>query len=363
MANPEHVSLLKMGKSYWGDWRKRNPSISPQLEGAHLSGEHFRGEYLKGANLIGANLVNAKLIKANLTGANLRGANLNKANLAGANLSEANLIEANLSDADLVKAKLIKAKLIKANLVRAKLIEANLFEANLREANLVKANLVNANLENAVIFETIFTNIDLSNTKGLDKLQAYDHSVVDHRTLLQSKNLPEKFLRDCGFPERFIEHLPGLINSLEPIQFYSCFISHSSKDEEFAQRIYADLQAQGVRCWYAPENFKCGDEIIPTIDHAIRVHEKLLLIFSENSITSAWVKKEVKEAMATEKGKGKKNVLFPIRLDDSIMDTTEQWADDVRRERHIGDFRNWKDHDAYQKSFARLLRDLKNEGT
>jgi hypothetical protein len=27
--------------------------------------------------------------------------------------------------------------------------------------------------------------------------------------------------------------------------------------------------------------------------------------------------------------------------------------------RHIGDFRRWKDHDAYQKSFARLLRDLK----
>ena len=26
---------------------------------------------------------------------------------------------------------------------------------------------------------------------------------------------------------------------------------------------------------------------------------------------------------------------------------------------HIGDFRQWKDHDAYQKAFQRLLRDLK----
>jgi hypothetical protein len=173
-----------------------------------------------------------------------------------------------------------------------------------------------------------------------------------------SKNLPEKFLRDCGLPDQFIEYLPSLLNSLEPIQFYSCFISHSSKDEEFAHRLYADLQAEGIRCWYAPENLKIGDEISPTIDKAIRVHEKLLLIFSESSITSAWVKKEAKEAMATEKDKGKKDVLFPIRLDDCIMDTTEQWCDDVKRERHIGDFRNWKDHDAYQKSFARLLRDL-----
>jgi hypothetical protein len=33
-------------------------------------------------------------------------------------------------------------------------------------------------------------------------------------------------------------------------------------------------------------------------------------------------------------------------------------AADVLRTRHIGDFANWKDHDAYQKAFERLLRDL-----
>ena len=27
--------------------------------------------------------------------------------------------------------------------------------------------------------------------------------------------------------------------------------------------------------------------------------------------------------------------------------------------RHIGDFRAWKDHDSYQRAFERLLRDLK----
>jgi hypothetical protein len=30
-----------------------------------------------------------------------------------------------------------------------------------------------------------------------------------------------------------------------------------------------------------------------------------------------------------------------------------------RRSRHIGDFRAWKDHDAYQKAFERVLRDLR----
>jgi hypothetical protein len=41
----------------------------------------------------------------------------------------------------------------------------------------------------------------------------------------------------------------------------------------------------------------------------------------------------------------------------------ETQAADIRRTRHIGDFRKWKDHDSFQKSLDRLLRDLKSQGT
>lgn len=37
-------------------------------------------------------------------------------------------------------------------------------------------------------------------------------------------------------------------------------------------------------------------------------------------------------------------------------------AAEIRRTRQIGDFSRWKDHDAYQQAFERLLRDLKAEG-
>ncbi|HYM11537.1 MAG TPA: hypothetical protein VEU62_12440 [Bryobacterales bacterium] len=33
----------------------------------------------------------------------------------------------------------------------------------------------------------------------------------------------------------------------------------------------------------------------------------------------------------------------------------------MRRDRHIGDFTNWKNHDSYKKGFDRLLRDLQAE--
>ena len=55
-------------------------------------------------------------------------------------------------------------------------------------------------------------------------------------------------------------------------------------------------------------------------------------------------------------------VLFPIKIDDAVMESEQAWASAIRRTRHIGDFIRWKDHDSYEKAFDRLLRDLKAEG-
>jgi hypothetical protein len=155
---------------------------------------------------------------------------------------------------------------------------------------------------------------------------------------------------------------PGLAARLDVLsgQFYSCFISYSHQDEVFAQRLHADLEKNGVRCWFAPQDMKIGDKIRPTIDRSIQVHDKLLLILSEHSISSDWVEKEVETAFEKEH-KYKQLVLFPIQLDSVAMETDQAWAADIRRTRHIGDFSRWKDHDAYQQAFERLLRDLQAE--
>jgi hypothetical protein len=54
-------------------------------------------------------------------------------------------------------------------------------------------------------------------------------------------------------------------------------------------------------------------------------------------------------------------VLFPIRLDDTVMQINTGWPAYLKNTRHIGDFTRWKDHDSYQKAFDRLLCDLKAE--
>lgn len=173
---------------------------------------------------------------------------------------------------------------------------------------------------------------------------------------------PSSALRAAAPPELTAvapsTYLPDLIAGMEQIQFYSCFISYSSADTPLAKRLHADLQSAGVRCWFAPEDLKIGEPLRAGIDRSIQLHDKLLVILSRNSVESQWVHKEVESAMERER-KEKRTILFPIRLDDAVMTIESGWPADIWRTRNIGDFRRWKNNDTYQKSFDRLLRDLK----
>ena len=179
-------------------------------------------------------------------------------------------------------------------------------------------------------------------------------------TIFIGVNLGGTDLRNAGIPNSIIEIIPSLVGSLKPIDFYSCFISCSSKDQSFAERLYADLQSKGVRCWFAPKDMKIGDKIRPRSDESIRVYDKLLLVLSKHSVGSEWVEYEVETALAKER-KGKNTVLLPIRLDNTVMECTTAWAAHIQNTRHIRDFIRWKNHDDYQKAFSRLFRDLKVE--
>jgi hypothetical protein len=104
---------------------------------------------------------------------------------------------------------------------------------------------------------------------------------------------------------------------------------------------------------------KVGDRLRDTIESAIRLHDKLLLVLSRSSIESSWVEAEVESALEREDREGRV-VLFPVRLDDSVLDAARAWAADIRRRRHVGDLSNWKDYDSYRAAFQRLLRDLRS---
>lgn len=165
-------------------------------------------------------------------------------------------------------------------------------------------------------------------------------------------------------PDDIQAHLDSILGA-QPTLFYSCFISYSGADKQFADQLYGDLRAHHVRCWYAPHDIRGGEKLHEQVLRAIRAHDKLLIVLSETSMSSEWVQTEIREARCEEVRSGVRK-LFPISLlkyDDLLRwrcfdgDIGKDLAREIR-EYFIPDFSTWHDSQAYQANFARLLRDL-----
>jgi hypothetical protein len=338
MDRDEALKLLTGGKDGISEWNRRRVEGDeiPSLDRARLDGANLSGAYLGGARLVRARLLWARLDSALLVRARLDGARLDSADLRGVRFHG-----------------------------------TRLDGARLHGANLSGALLDGARLDRARLGNTVLTNVDLSQTQGLDKVVHDRPSTVGIETLFLSKGkIPEVFLRGCGVPASLIAYLPSLIGAMSPIEFYSCFISHSSQDEDFATRLHSRMVQEKLRVWYAPEDMRGGRKSIDQIDQAIRIHDKLLLVLSEASMSSDWVRHEVIRAIEREKAE-KRQVLFPISLVgfDAIKEWTAFDSDlgrdlaKVVRAYHVPDFSKWKEHDAFEEGFKKLLRDLNREDT
>jgi uncharacterized protein YjbI with pentapeptide repeats len=396
MANAEHLEILKEGVEAWKQWRAKNKDTRPDLSGADLSGADLRGSDLGHADLRQAILMKANLMWADLMGTNLTGANLNHANLReatllraklgqadlswanlnGADLSTAILIDADLRDARLGEVNLLGADCEGADFGRADLMAANFSAANLSgtklnaaclySTNLNTASLTGADLSEARCWATAFTNVDLDEVKGLESVIHRGPSSIGIDTIYKSQGqIPDKFLRDAGVPEEIIDIARSIRNG-PPSQWHSCFISYSTKNEEFARRLHSRMKEANMRVWFAPEDIEGGKKLHEQLFSAIQINDKLLLVLSLHSIQSEWVMTEIRKAREVEKKENRRK-LFPIRLVDFETlrawtcfdaDTGKDLAAEVR-EYFIPDFSNWKDHDAFEAAFGRLREDLK----
>lgn len=342
---------------------------------ANLKDARLDGADLTAASLRGANLVSARAINANFTDADMRGANCESSNFTSARLQHAKLDNSRFNSADLDEADLTGASLTFAELSLASFIGANLTNADLTGADLTNALLYNANLystvltntvlENVGLWATLFNSTDLSTVKGLLSVKHWGPSSIDIDTLfLSGGHIPEKFLVDAGVPDDFVTYVPSLF--VQPIQFYSCFISYSHLDEDFAGKLYSRMKVENLRVWYAPEDIRAGKKLYEQVFTAIQMHDKLLLILSENSMQSEWVMTEIRRARKVEIEE-KRRKLFPIRLVDYDAlkkwecfdpDTGKDLALEVR-EYYVPDFSEWRDSEVFQVEFSKLLGSLR----
>jgi hypothetical protein len=324
----EVARILTSGNTEkWNNWRRLNPDVRAEALGLLLVNKHFQNADFRNVVFNYVNWDDSFFTNADFRGAAFLKTNMTLTRLDGADFRGAGLLGVQFHD----------------------------------------AWLQGADFRGAFLGGVQFSKVDLREAIGLEEVVHQWPSFIDIDTIYRSHGqIPEAFLRGCGVPENLIRYLPSLVSSEDGIQFYSCFISYSSKDGEFAERLHGRMRDAHLRVWFAPEDIQGGKKLHEQIDLAIRVYDKLLIVLSEASLQSEWVMTELRKARKAERQTGKRK-LFPVRLVD--FETIREWecfdADSGTdlavelREYFVPDFSRWKEHDEFEASFDRLLEDLR----
>ncbi len=79
------------------------------------------------------------------------------------------------------------------------------------------------------------------------------------------------------------------------------FISYKSDEEEYARKIRSVLEANGISCWMAPDSIPLGSNYMKQIPLAIDGCRVMIILLSEKSQNSVWVKNEFSQAVTKNK--------------------------------------------------------------
>ena len=81
------------------------------------------------------------------------------------------------------------------------------------------------------------------------------------------------------------------------IQMGKVFISYSSKDRIYVDKLNAVLRNGNIDIWIAPESIPVGSNYTECINDAIQSASAVVLVLSANSLKSPWVQREIERAV------------------------------------------------------------------
>lgn len=94
----------------------------------------------------------------------------------------------------------------------------------------------------------------------------------------------------------------------EHVKVFDVFVSHAAADAILAQRLCAQLEATGLRCWIAPRDIAAGHHYAEGIDDALRQSRAIVLLMSVAGMASQHVLRELERAVHY------RALVLPVRL-------------------------------------------------
>lgn len=120
------------------------------------------------------------------------------------------------------------------------------------------------------------------------------------------------------------------------------FLSHTSTDKPFVDRLASDLERVNVGVWYDKWEIRVGDSLFDKISEGIEENDFLAIILSPRSVQSEWVRREVNAALMRELSE-RKVIVLPILYETCEIPT-------LLREKKYADFTK-----SYDDGFEDLL--------
>jgi len=126
------------------------------------------------------------------------------------------------------------------------------------------------------------------------------------------------------------------------------FISYNHKDKPFVQRLYRDLSALGAQVWMDEVKLEIGDSLFDRIEEGLDETHFLVVVLSPDSVSSSWVREELKQALIRQLAAKDVKVL-PVLVRDCVVPG-------FLREKVYADFRIDSEYENSLEKLASSLR-------
>lgn len=130
--------------------------------------------------------------------------------------------------------------------------------------------------------------------------------------------------------ENKAHYIKQQLNAIESLIGNDMFISYSSKDKEFVERLAKSLNEKGVKVWWDKWEIKVGDSIIQKVSDGINQSAYLAAVLSPHSVKSDWVQRELGSALMIQLSAERGIRVLPLLISDCeipILIREIKWAD------------------------------------